>query len=283
MKLIGIDLDGTLLNSKSEISKENVDALKSIANDDDYFVFICSGRPAFNIKELLDKYDLNISYVGSNGALAYKGEDLIFDFPFSKDLAKNVYEAIKDQPYLTYNKTSRYGQSDHLDKFEKLFKDYANVLSEEQVKSFETYKDYFFKDNLQKFDDFYEMIEDEEFKVYKFFMYFPVMEIKKEIKERLSKLSDVNATESDITNLEIMPTYVNKGMVFKHLEDHLQLDDSVRIAIGDSLNDLEMFEMADYGFAMENSYQEIKDLATHHVANNDEHGVAEAIEIIKGL
>ena len=72
-------------------------------------------------------------------------------------------------------------------------------------------------------------------------------------------------------------------MVFKHLEDYLQLDDSVRIAIGDSLNDLEMFEMADYGFAMENSYREIKNLATHHVANNDDHGVAEAIEIIKSL
>ena len=72
-------------------------------------------------------------------------------------------------------------------------------------------------------------------------------------------------------------------MIFKHLEDHLKLDNSVRIAIDDSLNDLEMFEMADYGFAMENSYQEIKNLATHHVANNYDHGVAEAIEIIKSL
>lgn len=54
MKLIGIDLDGTLLNSKKEISKENIEALRSIVNDDDYFVFICSGRPAFNIKKLLD-------------------------------------------------------------------------------------------------------------------------------------------------------------------------------------------------------------------------------------
>ena len=283
MKLIGIDLDGTLLNSQKEISKENVEALRSIANDDDYFVFICSGRPAFNIKELLDKYDLDIAYVGSNGGLAYKGEELIFELPFTKDQAKNIYETIKDQPFLTYNKNSRFGEKDHVDRLEKLFQSSAHVLTEEEFNSFENYKKNVLADHLKEIDDFHAMFDEEDFDIFKFFMYLPIYEIKLEIQEKLSKLDGVYATESERTNLEIVPAHVNKGMVFKHLEDYLQLDDSVRIAIGDSLNDLEMFEMSDYGFAMENSYQEIKDLATHHVANNDEHGVAEAIEIIKSL
>ena len=96
MKLIGIDLDGTLLNSQKEISKENIEALKSIANNDQYYVFICSGRPAFNIKNILDKYDLDLPFVGTNGALAYDGDKVIFNFPFDKDAAINVYETIKE-------------------------------------------------------------------------------------------------------------------------------------------------------------------------------------------
>lgn len=283
MKLIGIDLDGTLLNSKKEISKENIEALRSISNDDDYFVFICSGRPAFNIKKLLDEYDLDIAYVGSNGGLAYKGEDLIFELPFTKDQAKNIYETIKDQPFLTYNKHNRFGKKDHLERLEKLFQSSAHTLTEEEFNSFESYKENVLADNLKEVDDFHEMFDKEEFDIFKFFMYLPIFEIKQEIQEKLSKLDGVYATESERTNLEIVPAHVNKGMVFKHLEDHLNLDDSIKIAIGDSLNDLEMFEMADYGFAMKNSYDKIKDLATHHVASNDEHGVAEAVEIIKGL
>ena len=283
MKLIGIDLDGTLLNSKKEISKENIEALRSIANDDDYFVFICSGRPVFNIKKLLDEYDLDIAYVGLNGGLAYKGEELIFELPFTKDQAKNIYETIKDQPFLTYDNHNRLAEKGHLERLEKLFQSSAHTFTKEDFNSFESYKKNVLADSLKEIDDIHEMFDNEEFNIFKFFMYLPIFEIKQEIQEKLSKLDGVYATESERTNLEIVPSHVNKGIVFKHLEDHLNLDDSIKIAIGDSLNDLEMFEMADYGFAMENSHDKIKDLATHHVATNDEHGVAEAIGIIKSL
>ena len=164
-----------------------------------------------------------------------------------------------------------------------MFQSSAHTLTEEEFNSFESYKKNVLADNLKEVDDFHEMFDKEEFDIFKFFMYLPIFEIKQEIQEKLSKLDGVYATESERTNLEIVPAHVNKGMVFKHLEDHLNLNDSIRIAIGDSLNDLEMFEMADYGFAMENSYDKIKDLATHQVASNDENGVAEAIEIIKSL
>lgn len=283
MKLIGIDLDGTLLNSKKEISKENIEALRSITNDNDYFVFICSGRPAFNIKKLLDEYNLDIAYVGSNGGLAYKSKDLIFELPFTRDQAKNIYETIKDQPFLTYNRHNRFSEKYHLYRLEKIFQNSAHIFTEEEFNSFENYKNNVLADNLIEIDDFQKMFDEKDFDIFKFYMYLPIFEIKQEILEKLSKLDGVNVTESEKMNLEIVPSHVNKGIVFKHLEDHLQLDDSVKIAIGDSLNDLEMFKTADYGFAMENSYQQIKDLATHHVANNDNHGVAEAIKIIKNL
>lgn len=280
MKLIGIDLDGTLLNSKNEISKENIDALKTIINLDDYYVYICSGRPEDNIKTLLDKYGLNIARVGSNGGIGYEGDKKLFEFAFDKDAALTVYEAIKDYPFLTYNSLGRFGESNHLEKLEKLFETSEDILTEEELASFDRYKNGLV---FKEFTDFYEMVDDDQHHIFKFFMYMPIMEIKKEIQKKLVGAEGINCTESEKTNLEIVPDNVNKGKVFEHLDEYLGLEKSTWIAIGDSLNDLEMFEMADYSFAMDNAHPDIKELATHKVANHDKHGVAEAIEIIKSL
>lgn len=283
MKLIGIDLDGTLLNSNSEISKENVDALKSIINKKDYFVFICSGRPAFNIKGLLDEYGLNLPIVGTNGALGYDGDKVIFEYYFSHNTVLKIYDAVKDYPFLIYNKSKRFGQKKHLQQLEKLFKLSEKILTKDELKSFENYKKEILVKGFETYEDFYEIIDDEDFHVFKFFMYMPIPKIKKDIQKKLSNSKGIYCTESERTNIEIVPENVNKGIVFKHLEEYLGLDKSIRIAIGDSLNDLEMFKMANYGFAMKNSYDDIKALASHIVSSNDENGVAEAIEIIKGL
>lgn len=280
MKLIGIDLDGTLLNSKSEINKENIEALKSIANQDGYYVYICSGRPQDNIKDLLDKYNLDLPRVGSNGGIGYEGNNRLFEHPFQKEAAIEVYEVIKDYPYLTYNRYGRFGEVDHLDKIEHLFNISKDVLTESDLNSFDNYKNGL---TFKEFTDFYKMVNYEELPILKFFMYMPVKEIKNEIQNKLSGKKGINCTESESINIEIIPDNVNKGKVFEYLEKYLGIENSTRIAIGDSLNDLEMFKMADYSFAMENAHPDIKKLADYQVASNDNHGVAEAIEIIKKL
>ena len=52
MKLIAIDLDGTLLNSDSVISPENRAALQR-ADEAGILVAICTGRATFDVKALL--------------------------------------------------------------------------------------------------------------------------------------------------------------------------------------------------------------------------------------
>ncbi len=68
---------------------------------------------------------------------------------------------------------------------------------------------------------------------------------------------NVSVTESAPVNIEIVPQNVSKGVVFDRLESIYNLKKPLRIAIGDSLNDLSMFESADISFAMGNSHQEI--------------------------
>ncbi len=70
----------------------------------------------------------------------------------------------------------------------------------------------------------------------------------------------------------------NKGTSVAALAEHLGLDASQVIAVGDAGNDRHMIEYAGLGVAMGNATDEIKALAQHTTARNDEDGVARVIE-----
>ncbi|MCU7700569.1 HAD hydrolase family protein [Enterococcus gallinarum] len=95
-------------------------------------------------------------------------------------------------------------------------------------------------------------------------------------------MPNVSVTESAAVNLEIVPRSVSKGFVFDHLSRIYELDQPTKFAIGDSLNDLEMFKNADISFAMANGHPAIKELADHVTVSNDEDGVSQALAMIKG-
>jgi Cof subfamily protein (haloacid dehalogenase superfamily) len=78
--------------------------------------------------------------------------------------------------------------------------------------------------------------------------------------------------------LEIVPTGASKGAALRTLLKELKVDPSEVLAIGDAENDMEMIQLAGVGVAMGQAEQKIKDGADYVVASNAENGAAEAIE-----
>ncbi|AUU22505.1 sugar-phosphatase [Aeromonas caviae] len=78
--------------------------------------------------------------------------------------------------------------------------------------------------------------------------------------------------------LEFMNKRSNKGTGVAALAEHLGLDASQVIAVGDAGNDHHMIAYAGLGVAMGNATDEIKALAQHTTGRNDEDGVAQVIE-----
>ena len=74
MKLIAIDLDGTLLNKESVISAENRAAIKR-AVDAGILVTICTGRATFDVKALLEDVDIPI-IAAKGGTVHDKGQKI---------------------------------------------------------------------------------------------------------------------------------------------------------------------------------------------------------------
>ncbi len=81
--------------------------------------------------------------------------------------------------------------------------------------------------------------------------------------------------------LEIIPKNASKANAIKQLKDMLNCDRLV--VFGDGVNDIDMFEIADEAYAVENAVDELKEIATGVIACNDEDGVAKWLyERVKG-
>lgn len=72
--------------------------------------------------------------------------------------------------------------------------------------------------------------------------------------------------------LEIMPKAASKANAVKQLKAYLKCD---RIVVfGDGENDIDMFKIADEGYAVENAVDALKAFATQMIGSNDEDAVA---------
>ncbi|MEA1985226.1 MAG: phosphoglycolate phosphatase [Euryarchaeota archaeon] len=80
--------------------------------------------------------------------------------------------------------------------------------------------------------------------------------------------------------IHIKSTAINKGTGLVRMAGMLGLDANDFIAIGDSLNDVEMIRVAGYGIAVANGDPDIKDVADHVTAAPYGDGAAEAIEYV---
>ncbi len=72
--------------------------------------------------------------------------------------------------------------------------------------------------------------------------------------------------------LEIIPKNVSKANAILQLKECLGIE--YIVAFGDGKNDIEMFEIADESYAVENAVDELKAIATGIIENNDSDGVA---------
>ena len=80
------------------------------------------------------------------------------------------------------------------------------------------------------------------------------------------------------TMVEILPPGASKGAALRALMKNMQIPAEQVMAMGDAENDIEMLQVAGLGVAVGNAEQKLKDVAKEIVASHDEDGVAEAIE-----
>ena len=97
-------------------------------------------------------------------------------------------------------------------------------------------------------------------------------------REMAERFPSVRVTASTWNNLELNSSAAHKGNALRRFAEHLGLSLENCAAFGDELNDLSMVEMAGVGVAMANAVPEVKRAASRIASSNDEDGVAVALE-----
>ena len=102
-KLIAVDLDGTMLNSYGEISKNTKESVKKCL-EKGMKIVIASGRPIDSIKAIAKELELEEYCIAGNGSLIYNLKDnkIIYENCMKKE---KVLEIIKicEENSISYN------------------------------------------------------------------------------------------------------------------------------------------------------------------------------------
>lgn len=266
IKLIALDLDGTLLNSKKQLSKENRKALTECIQNG-ILVVPCTGRTADGIPSEIKDID-GIRYaIATNGAVIH-------------DLKEN---AVLDTRMLTWEKAMEL--LEFVDNYPVMYDPYIEGRGITEPKFFENLSDYCLTDALQdlvkKTRDLHPSIIDYvrniRKPVEKINLFFPDMEGRARLRAELNKQADILVTSSIPNNLEINALGASKGEAIHRLADLLGIDRAQTMAIGDGENDFTMIRMAGVGVAMKNASEELQAEANFVTETNDDDGVAAAI------
>ena len=262
VKLVVMDMDGTLLNSKSEVSDLFFRLYQKLTNHKIHFV-AASGRQYHSIIDKLAPIKDDITIIAENGAFVTQKDKEIAKINLPIERVLDLVPILRniDNIYFTLcGKKSAYIET-YDQKFITILKEY--------------YSEFKFVHDLTevKEDDFFKIavyhFESSEKYIYPAVKHFEnVMQVKVS-GEHWVDLSQPNA---------------NKGYALKLVQDKLGISVNETMVFGDYNNDLEMLRLAHFSYAMENAHPNVKKEARFSSKSNDQAGVEIILEqLLKAL
>ena len=283
-KLIAIDLDGTLLNSYGEITTENKQAIQN-AISKGVEVVLASGRAMASVKNLANELNANNYIICGNGAIMYdmQNDKILYDKFLDKFKVLQIIKICEENSIYYNLYTDEMIITKGLN-YNVLFYNKENLNKPEEKKTRINIVEDIYKYVLEREDEKYlkiticdnsKIIFDRIIQKLKTIKDIDVLDVehmsRKMIKDGTQDVS-VEYYYTEITNVG-----VDKWNAIQELINKLSITTKEVIAIGDNVNDKEMIEKAGLGVVMGNSAPYIKEIADLVVADNDNSGVAEAI------
>lgn len=267
IKLVAFDLDGTMLDSRKHVSPRNIEAIKA-CTDRGIYVVPATGRTIIGIPEEIKKLPGVRYAITLNGGVVLDLADntIISEQRLEKDVAMEILDLVSQ--------------------YHVMYDSYINGIGISEARFFYHLDEYRLSREMQELvritrtvvPDIKEYVKESPVLPEKINLYFDNQEVREEVREKINARGDVIVSSSMWNNLEINAMGATKGEGIAQLAAHLGLQMNETMACGDGENDFNMIQMAGIGVAMGNGEEHLKQLADYVTANNDEDGVALAIE-----
>ncbi len=253
IKLIVSDMDGTLLNNKSELPSLFETKYRELREKGIRLV-IASGRPYENLVALFNHMEHDIIFVSDNGAYIGLDEPIVMSSFHPTDIREMIILGRKntDVNFLVCGTSHSY--------IESTDENFIKTLKHHRIP-------YKYVDDILK-------IEDEVLKI-------TACHAESWNEENSAPFAVINdsltVTASAKQWMDIMGK-ANKGMAVEHLQKHLKISADETMVFGDYLNDIEMLQTTPFSYAMKNAHPDVKKVARFEAPSNDDEGVIKIIE-----
>ena len=257
VKLVVSDMDGTLLNSKGEVSQQFFALFKELKKRNIHFC-AASGRQHNSIVDKLSIIKNDIYVIAENGGIAKKGDEVFLSNFLEPEKVLKLIPVLREiegaNMVLCCNDAAFIESKD--ERFIGLFQEYYH--------SFEVVENLM---EIPKTNPVFKIA------IYHFnsseeFIYPVIKDLNNEV---LLKVSGQNW-------LDISDKKANKGNALREVQKLLNITKEETMVFGDYHNDIEMMQEADFTFAMKNAHSDIKKLANYSTESNDDFGVERILE-----
>ena len=266
-KLLGFDLDGTILTGEKKLTARTKRALEE-AIAQGMIVLPATGRPFSGIpKEIMEVKGIRYALT-SNGARIVDAKDgsVVYEKPVPKEITEKILDIYDKYDTLqeAYFDREVYAQEDRL---QEIYRYHKNPHMWEYVRSTRTVVP-----SIKKWYD--EAKRDAD----KLQLMFADMQEMQRARKELEMIPGLVMTGSLGNNIEINAQGINKGIGMLELGRMLGITREEIMACGDGDNDLEMLKAVGLGVAMGNAEESVKAAADYVTDTNEEEGVAKAVE-----
>ena len=264
IKLLALDMDGTLLNEAKEIPQAHITAIHQ-AIEKGVKLVLCTGRPLFGVLPYYQKLGLDLQneyVIVNNGCSTHQTSDwglvdwqelspadieYLYDLAEKSDVQLTLFD--EEHYFVLGGKPNQVIQNDA----KLVFSDLTEISLEEAISGKYRMFQGMFLGTKEQTDDFEERFATE-------------------LCQRFS------GVRSQPVIYEAMPLGTTKATALSRLAEILKIDSSEIMAMGDANNDIEMLQFAGLGIAMGNASDYVKSLADDVTVSNEEDGVARTIE-----
>jgi len=278
IKLVASDIDGTIIDKANNISEKNFVAIKKIKAKNIPFT-ICTGKSYSVSKNVCEQFDADFGVFG-NGTQ-------IVDLKTGKELVKWILT--QEDLLFVVTMAKRYNYHVHIYTANDIVTEELKYMDLRNYKiAKESHNDTL---NFIVVPDIIKYIEDNVPEVYSVVItteettlleFMTLLTINDRMIctfiNKRGKYRD-EVIDKDYEYLNITPTNINKNEALTFLSKYLNISKNNMLAIGDNLNDVEMVKYAGIGVAVNEAYNELKDVATYVTNSTTSEGAfAEAID-----
>lgn len=260
IKLVAVDMDGTLLNSKKEMPEEFIPWVKS---HPEIKTVIASGRQYYTLERDFLPIRDNLAFIAENGGLVFEKGEIIFKDEIDKQDVLKCLDIIDKVPYATpviCGAKSAYITKKDVD--EEIYYNVEMYYERRQI-----------VEDLRKVADNDTIV--------KVAIYFKKEKAEESMKYFENIGEKLTAVLSGASWIDIANKTESKGNAIKAICEKYGIAHTEGMGFGDYLNDMSLLESCGESYCMKNGHPTLKALAKYVTEKtNDENGVMEVLKTL---